>query len=392
MSILPAGTQVLHRREPEPDLVCDPALPVDVIVGVDTHADSHTAAFCDGRGGLLAVLSVATDADSMGGLLDVVEQLVADLDTPRVIFAVEGSGSYGAGLARQVRAWGFDALEIRKAGRPAGAGKNDTIDAVQIARTGLTQMTSPDQAKRRAQPRRGHVRDGLRALTCTRDKHVAHRTAHTNAFRALVITGPTQVRQDLRGLTQAEQRALVTRKRPRPVLPAAGTEMTPAQAHTFAVAQTYTVLATIAATIAHLDATIATLDRAIDRITARYAAPLRAELGVGPIVAATLLVAYSHHRFRSEAAFANLAGVAPLQASSGRTHRHRLNRNGDRQLNAALHRVMLTRRQRAHPATRAYIDRRATTDHLNDQEINRCLKRAIARHLYRILHALPELP
>jgi len=372
----------------------DLGLVVDVVVGVDTHADTHTAAFCDGRGAVLQVATVGTDVDGMSALLEVLEGVVAAVDCPRVVFAVEGSGSYGAGLAELVRRWGFTVIEVRKAGRPAGVAKNDANDAVQIARAALRQLSSPDLAERIAVPREGHIRAGLRALCVARDKHVAHKTAHRNQFRAVILTGPTPVRQRLRGLTERERLAAVARMRPRPVLPQPGKDLAAAAeaAQAYAVAQTYAVLAAVAATITHLDETIKKFDLAIDAVTARYAAPLRDQVGVGPITAADLLIGFSHDRFRNEAAFAALAGVAPLEASSGRTTRHRLNRGGDRHLNAALHRIVLTRRCRGHQPTLAYIARRAEHDRMNDKEINRCLKRAVARNMYRILHTLPELP
>ena len=112
------------------------------------------------------------------------------------------------------------------------------------------------------------------------------------------------------------------------------------------------------------------------------------EPGVGPIVAAQLLVAWSHRdRIHSEAAFARLAGVAPLPASSGQTIRHRLSRGGDRQLNRALHTVILHRRQHD-PATRDYIARRVA-EGKSTREATRVLKRYLARHLYRVMQNAP---
>jgi transposase len=108
------------------------------------------------------------------------------------------------------------------------------------------------------------------------------------------------------------------------------------------------------------------------------------EPGIGPVVAAQLLVAWSHHgRLRSEACFARLAGVAPVPASSGQTRRHRLSRGGDRQLNRALHTIVLHRRQHD-PATREYITRRVT-EGKSARDATRLLKRYLARHLYRLL-------
>lgn len=144
--------------------------------------------------------------------------------------------------------------------------------------------------------------------------------------------------------------------------------------------------------IQRLTKAVDAVDKQLDDLTKTHAAPLREQFGVGPIVAAQVIISWSHHdRFRDDAAFASLAGTAPLEASSGKTARHRLNRTGDRQLNAAFHRVMLTRRVQRHPETMAYIERR-TAEGKSMREIERCLKRALTRRFYRILQAMPAMP
>ena len=130
----------------------------------------------------------------------------------------------------------------------------------------------------------------------------------------------------------------------------------------------------------------------LEQLVRSWRPDLLDEPGVGPIVAATILCAWSHPgRCRNDAAFANLAGVAPLDASSGRQHHHRLNRGGDRQLNQALHVIVLTR-LRHHPETIAYRDRRRTEPNMTDRKIRRCLKRYIARDIYKLLEAGPPTP
>jgi hypothetical protein len=369
-------------------------LPVDVVVGVDTHAQTHTVAFCDGRGGQLLAVTVSSDLAGAGVVLAVLAALVADLDAPRVVIGIEGSGSYGAGLTQDLTQAGMRVLEIRGARRPRGVPKNDLTDALAIARMVLTQLTSVDLAERVAQPRTGHLRGALAVVVTARAKHVAQRTALHNHFHGQLFRAPAAVRQELRGHTYPEQVRLLAGRRPRPVLPADLTgPKAAAQAAAFEVAQVYAVLAAVASTITHLDEVIKAFDKVIDKITAKVAAPLRAELGVGPISTAAFLIGYSHDRFRCEGAFAALAGVAPLEASSGRTIRHRLNRGGDRQLNAALHRVVITRRRCGHQPTTDYIARCANSPTpKSDREITRCLKRYVARSVYRILRSLPPIP
>lgn len=342
---------------------------IDAVIGVDTHTDTHTAAICDARGGVLAELRVDTDEDGFGQLLDAALERAPG---PRVAWAIEGAGSYGAGLAEALHEIDQEVIEAPTAKRPRGQGKNDVNDAVAIARTALAQT-------RHAQPRRGQVREALRLITLSRNADVKTRTRATNQFKAVVLTAPTAVRERLKGLTTARQ------------LQAAGRLRGPKNADL----RTRTSVATLRATAARiraLDADITTAERQLDHLTTTYAKPLREQFGVGPVNGAQILITWSHPgRFRKDSAFGAISGTSPLEASSGRTTRHRLNRGGDRQLNAALHRAMLTRRGHAHPETAAYITRR-TAEGKSPREIERCLKRALARRLYRILESMPAMP
>lgn len=342
---------------------------VDAVIGVDTHTDTHTAVVCDARGVVLAEVVAAT---TTGGYADLLDAATRHAPGPRVVWAVEGAGSYGAGLVEVLREWGQEVCEVRAARRGRGQDKNDTTDAMMIARAALG-TAAP------AAPRRGQVREALRLWAGTRAADVATRTRLVNQFKAVVLTAPAPLRDRLRDQPTATQVAAAARLRG----PRHPDERTRAALR---------VLHRLAAQITTLNASIAEAEAELDRLTATHAAPLRAEPGIGPVTATAILLAYSHPgRIRSEAAFAALAGASPLEASSGRTRRHRLNRAGDRQLNAALHRIVLSRRAHAHPATRAYFTRRASAGK-STREITRALKRYLARHLYRVLETMPAMP
>jgi transposase len=207
-------------------------------------------------------------------------------------------------------------------------------------------------------------------LVNTREAAVLARTAAINQLRALIVAAPEPLRASLRGLSYAKLIARCTRLRP-------GARDASTRASALALRSTARRIATLSAE-AHQ------LKQEITQLVGSAAPALLAEPGVGPISAARILIAWSHHgRFRSEAAFAMLAGASPIPASSGQTIRHRLNRGGDRQLNRALHTIAVSRRA-THRPTRDYINRRVR-DGKNTREINRCLKRYIARRLYRLL-------
>jgi transposase len=342
---------------------------VDAVIGVDTHTDTHTAAICDARGGILATLTVSTDESGYAELLDAV---AAHVPGSRLAWAVEGTGSYGAGLTDALHSWDAEVIEVRAAKRPRGQGKNDIHDAVAIARTALA-------GDAHTEPRRGQTRQRLRLITVSRNADVRTRTRLTNQLKSTVVGAPTPVRDLLRNKTTPEQVRTAARLRA-------------AKNDDELTATTKQVLRNTARQIITLNAAINDAENQLDKLTTTHAKPLRDELGVGPVSAAQILISWSHPgRFPSEAAFASLAGTSPLEASSGRTQRHRLNRTGDRQLNAALHRVVLTRRAHPTPETTAYINRR-TSEGKSPKDINRCLKRSLARHLHRLLETMPAMP
>jgi transposase len=343
---------------------------VEVVIGVDTHKDTHAAAVLDaGTGTVLARATVTADPDGYGELL-----ALAEHHPGLRAWAMEGSGGYGAGLARHLDQAGEMVLELDRPVRPkrrAGA-KSDPIDAERAARDALSRT-------RLAQPKAGPERAALQMHLTARRAAVEAATEAKNQLHALVITAPEHVRTRFRGQTTTAIVATAARLRP-------GTARGDAD-----VVAAITVLHALATRIRFLQAEAQNHEKAIRALVRSWRADLLDLPGVGPIVAATVLTAWSHSgRCRNDAAFAMLAGAAPIPASSGKTIRHRLNRFGDRQLNRALHTVVLSRLQHD-PDTRAYAERRRT-EGKTDREIKRCLKRYVARQLYRQLETPPSTP
>jgi transposase len=340
---------------------------VELVIGVDTHADTHTAALVTtSNGALLDTLTVPTDPDGYAQLIT-----LADRHGGLRAWAIEGAGGYGAGLARHLAHTGEMVVELDRPVRPArrAGAKSDVIDAERAARDALART-------RLAAPKTGPERAALQALLTARRSAIDAATTAGRQLRAQVITAPEQVRARFRGHTTRSMIDIAGRVRPH----AASTEV-----------EVFTVLSTLRALarrIRALETEAADHERAIRAIVGSWRPDLLNLTGVGPIVAATVLTAWSHPgRCRSDAAFAMLAGAAPIPASSGKTVRHRLNRSGNRQLNRALHTVALSRLQHD-PATRDYADKRRSQGR-SDREIKRCLKRYIARQLYRQLENPP---
>lgn len=336
---------------------------VEVVIGVDTHKDTHTVAVLDSVTG--AVLDRATVTADPDGYADLVT--LARRHPGLRAWAMEGSGGYGAGLARHLADLGEMVVELDRPVRPkrwAGA-KSDPIDAERAARDALARA-------RLAQPKTGPVRAALQMHLTARRAAVEAGADAQRQLHALVITSPETIRARFRGQTTTVMVATAARLRP---------GATRGDADVIAAV---TVLHTLAARIQFLTSEAAAHEKAILALVRSWRSDLLTLPGIGPIVAATILAAWSHPgRCRDDAAFAMLAGTAPIPASSGKTVRHRLNRSGDRQLNRALHTIALTR-LRHDPATRAYAERRRS-EGKTDREIKRCLKRYIARQLYRQL-------
>jgi transposase len=285
-----------------------------------------------------------------------------------VAVSIEGTRSYGAGLARAVTAAGLLVCECEQPHRKTrrGKGKSDPIDAHLAVLTALRL-----DADRLPTPRADGDREALRILLSARHELTTTTTGQTNRLRALLRDGEDTDRQIARGaLTEAALASLARRRAPRQ----ASREQAVRQAEIRRLA-----VALREATRA-LKANRTQLQAIVDEL----APGLTNQRGIGPVSAAQAIVSFSHPgRCRHDAAFAALAGTSPLEASSGRTVRHRLNRGGDRALNRAIHTIALTR-MRSCPTTRAYVTRR-TAEGKTLREIRRCLKRYIARQLYRTL-------
>jgi len=342
---------------------------VDVVIGVDAHTDTHTASLVSSVGAVIGELTVPSDAQALARLSAWADQHAAG---SRRQWVIDGSRSHGLGLVRLLRAAGervAEAPRVKRASR-RGTGKSDSIDAAAIARTALA-------APVLAEPRADGTREALRILLVARRHHSDTRTATVNLLKALILTADDDLREQLRRKpTSAQVRYLLTLPSP-----AAGDPLTRV---------TRQQLADLARRIDELDRTLQANKNDITALVDTACPALLEETGVGPISAATLLCAWSHRgRVRGEAAFAALAGTNPIPASSGRTVRHRLNRGGDRTLNAALHTIALSRR-RTDSETRDYVTRR-THEGKTDREINRCLKRYLARKMFRIMEATATL-
>jgi transposase len=337
---------------------------VDHVIGVDTHRDAHAAAVCDPTGGVVAEQQVVADAFGYRRLL-----AFARTQAPgRRVWAIEGTGSFGAGLTTYLLEQGEWVIEIDRPARPArrNGAKSDLLDAARAAREALSR-------KHLAQPRRRGEREAMRVLLSARQGAVIARTRAIGQLKALIVNAPEQLRQHFRRMATDEQLARCARLRTLP-------------SHSAEHRATVIALRTVARRALALEADAADLESRLEELVLAAAPGLLDEPGVGPISAAQLLLSWSHPgRLRSEAAFASLAGAAPIPASSGQVVRHRLNRGGDRQLNRALHTIVLSRLAH-HPETRAYAARRAGEGR-TPREIRRCLKRFVARRLFRLLEA-----
>jgi transposase len=339
---------------------------LDVIIGVDTHEASHTLCLVSARTGALVGEHVLPANRS--GYRQALA--LARRGARRRLWALEGTGSYGAGLARYLAERGERVCEVE---RPAREGrrarlKSDSLDALRAARAALAGQAL-------ASPRAAGRREALRVLLQTREGAVAVRRAGLNQLRALVVSAPEELRERLRG-------------RGRDALVRACTRLRPQRRSKPELYATALALRSAARRVEQATREAAELADELRQLVVQLCPQLLSLEGVGPISAAQVLVSWSHRgRFRSEAAFARLAGAPPIPASSGQTVRHRLDRGGDRRLNRALHTIVLTRR-RGDAATIAYIARRVS-EGKSERDAVRCLKRYLARQLFRLLEATP---
>ncbi len=339
----------------------------EVIGGVDTHSAVHCAAALDTRGRLLGVAEFPA---SGAGYCELLSWMRGHGTVVSV--GVEGSGAYGAGLARYLHTQGVAVLEVPRPERRLrrSVGKSDPIDAEAAARAVFagTAQVAPKLADGRI--------EAIRALRVARSGAVKAKTAATNSLQSMLVTAPEPLRANLRrnrSTTRLVAACLRLRADARRLCD-------PVQA-------TKLALHSIAARVQALSAEIAQLDARLQPLVAAAAPSTLDTFALGPETAGALLVAIGDNpeRLRSEAAFARLCGVAPIPASSGKTQRHRLHRGGNRDANRALH-IAVVVRMRYCPRTRAYVARR-TQQGLSKPEIIRCLKRYLAREVFRALRA-----
>jgi transposase len=334
-----------------------------VIGGVDTHLDVHVAAALDPIGGLLGVESFATTPRGYKAMLE----WMRGFGTLSQV-GVEGTGAYGAGLGRFLRRAGVEVVEVDRPNRQArrSKGKSDVADAVEAARAVLSGRAAG------APKSRDGVVEAIRALLVAKRSARDARSRTLAQMRQLSYTSPDQLRSRLKGLSipslVTEAAALRPRASGDPILSA-----------------TTVSLAALGRRVLALDDEMAELDEPLTDLVSRCAPQLLELYGVGVDTAATLLVTAGDNpeRLRSEAAWAHLCGVAPIEASSGKVTRHRLNRGGDRHANQALWRIVMTRLA-WDPRTRAYLERR-TKEGRSKREVIRILKRYVAREVFKHL-------
>lgn len=336
----------------------------EVILGVDTHLHSHTAALLDPLARTLATRTFPATARGHRALL----RWAQGRGQLRCA-GVEGTGSYGAGLARLLALEGVEVIEVTRVSRRGRRhlGKNDSRDAEAAARSVLS-----GEATALPKPRNGIV-EAIRVLRHTRASAVKSRTQAALLLRNLILTAPDELREPLTGLSTKQAVARCARLRRSDRLDASGAARK--------------ALRTLARRWQTLDHEVRELDRDLKLLTAQAAPRLLAQPGIGPETAAKLLIVAGDNpgRLRSDSALAALCGASPVEASSGKTRRHRLNRGGDRQGNTALW-TIATNRMLHHEETRAYVARR-TQQGLGTREIRRCLMRHLARRLYPLIRA-----
>lgn len=353
------------------------SLPVTVadlykyVVGVDTHAATHSYAIVTANGALLDQASFPTSSAGLRRARDWIGRRT-EHDLDEVLVAAEGTGCYGAILGDVLEEAGYRVVEAPTPRRERGRGKTDALDAVLAARSSLVVPVTMLRDRRG-----GEAHTALRVLTVARDHLNVERTRCINALTALVRSHDLGI--DARKSLSSQQIATIAGWRRRE--------------ESFGIATARAEAVRLAKRVVATEEELADNRVSITTLVTAEAPELLELHGVGAITAAVVLTVWSHPgRIRSEAAFAQIAGTAPLPASSGNTIRHRLNRGGDRQLNRALNTIVLTR-MRTDPATRAYIERRLA-EGKSTKEIRRCLKRYVGRQIFRTLaaaHAAPEI-
>lgn len=339
------------------------------VVGVDTHAREHQFALIETTTGrVVAEASFATNAAGLRRAASWIGRGTGgDLDS--VLISAEGTGSYGAGLARLLAGHGYRVIDAPSPKRDRGGSKNDRIDAIKAARGVLARNVDG-----LADARGGETTEILRILLASRNRITGESTRTINALIALLRTH--DVGFDARRKPTVAQIRQIARWRT-PSAPRTAAEVTKAEA------------VRLARRVVELAAQSRDNNTQLRRVVTQEHPELLEQVGIGPFNAAIILTAWSHHgRVRSEAAFAALAGTSPIQIASGNRDENRLNRGGDRQLNRALHSIAITRMRDDQPS-RDYVARRRA-EGLTNRRIRRVLKRYIARSTYRLLETTEQ--
>jgi transposase len=331
--------------------------------GADTHKDFHVAAVVDEAG---RILGTETFPATASGYAALVRWLRRHGDVVKV--GIEGTGAYGAGLCRAVTGEGIEVVEVNRPNRQMRRrrGKSDTVDAEAAARAALN-----GEASGAPKDSTGIV-ESIRVLRLAFCSTRVARVRIANQIRDLVLTASDGLRSELNPLETPERVARCARMRPAGDL--ADTDVA-----------TKAALRTLARQYQSLTSDLDELRTSLEELTVRANPALCASIGVGPDVASILLIAAGENadRLHSDAAFAALCGASPIEASSGKHVGHRLNRGGNRQANHALWRIVMTRKT-CHQPTRDYVERRRA-EGKSPRHITRCLKRYVAREMYRHL-------
>ena len=337
--------------------------PAEIIIGIDTHKEAHAAVAINGLGARLGAMTLLVSSRGYHEM----ESWAQSLGPVRA-FGIEGTGSYGAGLARFLQERGHNVIEVNRPNRQIRHqhGKNDPLDAENAARAVLS-------GQARAAPKSGTSSvEMIRHLKVARDTAVKSRTQAMVTLKTIIVNAPAALRESLDGLTGK----MTLIRHLAALRPGAMTSPT---------ASAKATLRALARRWLMLDAEIKSHDANLDALTTACAPTLKEAHGMSTGTAAEMLILVGDNpeRIRSEAAFAKLCGACPIPASSGKTSRHRLNRGGHRQANAALYRVVIIR-MRSHPPTLDYV-RRRTAEGKGKMEIIRCLKRFVAREIFGYL-------
>lgn len=354
MTSMPDAVQPVDSADQRPE----------VVLGVDTHRDIHVAALVTAAGAMLTSKTFPVSAAGYRRML-----AWARSHGPVRRAGIECTGSYGQALTRYLRGEHVEITEVNQPDKSTRRrrGKTDAIDAEAAARAVITGRCTAV-----AKAGDGPV-EAMRVIKIARKSAVSARTKAVNQLKAIIVSAPPALREQLTGLGP------VTLLKRCAALPDPDADHGPAARAVVAT------LRLLAGRITELRAEAAELDRMLGDLVGQHAPELLDQPGVGPDTAATLLIAAGDNpdRMRSEAAYAALCGVSPVEASSGKTQRRRLNRGGDRQANAALHRIVISR-LRWDDRTRAYLDKRMSEGKTRREAI-RCLKRYIARDLFKLI-------